>query len=37
MKLIVKITDGEYKMLKAYDATKRKYEVERDFLLIRQL
>lgn len=37
MKLIIKITDGEYKMLKAYAAAKRKYEVGRDFLLIRQL
>ena len=31
MKLIIKITDDEYKMLKAYAATKRKYEVGKGF------
>lgn len=31
MKLIIKITDDEYKMLKAYAAAKRKYEVGKGF------
>ena len=31
MKLIIKITDTEYNMLKAYAAAKRKYEVGKGF------
>lgn len=31
MKLIIKITDDEYKMLKAYAAAKRKYEVGKGY------
>ena len=31
MKLIIKITDAEYNMLKSYAAAKRKYEVGKGF------